>query len=83
MSFSPKSSPRHKSSGKVKALARAYRCGHCNSVSRAEGNVINVSHSKGCPVLTGAASHIPDAIRAGHAAGYVTLVFLPPGGGTT
>ncbi|WP_282102857.1 hypothetical protein [Streptomyces sp. RK75] len=42
-----------------------------------------MSHSKGCPVLTGAASHIPDAIRAGHAAGYVTLVFLPPGGGTT
>jgi hypothetical protein len=50
------------------AIASNYQCGHCNSVSdvRTVDGILRVAvhHDDGCPVLTGALSSTPDALRA-------------------
>lgn len=52
------------------AIAANYRCGHCDSdparLSQDEDGIwhVGIPHDDGCPVLTGALSDIPDAVRA-------------------
>lgn len=54
----------------ITALAANYRCGHCNSeptkLTPDEHGMwhLAIPHDAGCPVLTGAISALPDAIRA-------------------
>lgn len=54
----------------VLALAAAYACGHCNSdpaqLVQDQYGIwhLAIGHDEGCPVLTGAVSDLPDAVRA-------------------
>ncbi|AWT43195.1 MULTISPECIES: hypothetical protein [Streptomyces] len=50
------------------AIAATYQCGHCNSTTelRTTDGIVRVAihHDDGCPILTGALSSAPDALRA-------------------
>ena len=52
------------------AIAANYQCGHCHSdparLTQDEHGVwhVAIAHGDGCPVLTGALSDVPDAVRA-------------------
>jgi hypothetical protein len=50
-------------------LAANYQCGHCNSDTEVGlddfgGPRLVIHHDPGCPVLSGALSAMPDALRA-------------------
>lgn len=54
-------------------LADAYKCGHCHSEVGFTTERINIRHDDGCPVLAGALSDLPDAMRAAERAGGVVV----------
>ncbi|GAA2657493.1 hypothetical protein GCM10010307_72290 [Streptomyces vastus] len=64
----------------IKDYARNYKCSHCNSrvngVTRDPSGIyhMNVGHDDTCPVLRGALTDVPDAIRAALAAGRLPTV---------
>lgn len=88
--FRPTSAPRPARNAEkaARAVARAYRCGHCGGAeAEADGRFVSIRHDGGCPVLTGAVPASADEARAlrraapGLPPGPVLLVAFPPRAG--
>lgn len=60
----------------LKALAQAYRCGHCQSTAKVKGDRLMIGHDNSCPALNGAVSRAGDTVRAIEASGLEKIAVL-------